>query len=81
MSNTITLEQAIEQRDAYLAASLAVTRNQSYTVNNRHMTRVDARYIASQITFWNHQIKTLTALAAGAKSPGNMIGVFSGSAR
>lgn len=48
----ITAEQAQAQLDAWLAASLAVARNQSYEIEGRKLTRADAAEIRRQINFW-----------------------------
>lgn len=48
----ITKEQAQAQLDAWLAASLAVARNQSYEIDGRKLTRADAGEIRKQIEFW-----------------------------
>lgn len=65
----ITLEQAQAQLDAWLAASTAVARNQSYTVETatgrRQVTRADAAEIRQQIGFWEAKVVSLTRMTSG----------------
>lgn len=59
----ITLEQAQAQLEAWLAASLAVTKSQSYQIGDRRLSRADAAEIRSQVEFWQAQISRLTVSA------------------
>lgn len=59
----ITLEQAQAQLDAWLAASLAVSKSQSYQIGDRRLSRADAAEIRSQLEFWQGQISRLTVTA------------------
>lgn len=52
----ITAAQAQSQLDAWLAASLAVARNQSYEIEGRKLTRADAAEIRKQIDYWEVRI-------------------------
>lgn len=52
----ITAAQAQSQLDAWLAASLAVARNQSYEIEGRKLTRADAGEIRKQIDYWEARI-------------------------
>jgi hypothetical protein len=62
-----TLAQAQEQLDAWLAASLAVTKNQSFTIGDRQLTRVNAEHIDGMIKFWNGEVNRLTRAASGRR--------------
>lgn len=56
----ITLSQAQEQLDAWLAANLAVSQGQSYTINSRSLTRANAGKIRDQVVFWDGHVKRLS---------------------
>lgn len=73
----ITLEQAQQQLDAFLAASLAVAKNQSYEIDGRKFTRADLAHIQAQITFWDNYVKRLTA-AQTRRGPRVRYGVVRG---
>jgi hypothetical protein len=60
MMATITLAQAQEQLDAYLAASLKVATGQEYEIAGRRLKRADAGEIRRQITFWERQVSRLS---------------------
>lgn len=66
----MTLTEAQAQLDAWIAADLATSKGQGYTIGNRALTRADARAITDKITYWNRVVKTLTAQSAGIKNPG-----------
>ena len=59
-----TLTQAQAQLDAWLAASLAVAGNQSYTIDSgngsRSLTRANAAEITAQVKFWGDQVQQLS---------------------
>lgn len=57
----ITLVQAQERLADWLAADKAVSRNQSYSLDQRTLTRADAATIRENIKFWNDQVKVLTS--------------------
>ena len=61
MSNEITLTEAQEQRDLYLAASRALAVGKSYTIGNRQLTRLDATHVRDMLTYWQRAIRTLAA--------------------
>lgn len=61
----MTLEQAQQQLDAWLAASLAVARKQSYSIAGRSLTLADASDIQSQIEFWEARVAKLSAALTG----------------
>jgi hypothetical protein len=61
----ITLAQAQAQLDAWLAANLAVSGNQSYSIAGRSLSRVDASEIRGQIDYWQNKVNALTRSTAG----------------
>jgi len=67
----ITLEQAQEQLDAWMAASAAAALNQSYEIETgngrRKLQRADAAEIRQQIKFWQDKVNSLTPAAAGGR--------------
>lgn len=63
----ITLADAQAQLDAWLAASLAVANNQSYTIGDRTLTRANAAWIQSQIAFWEGRVQSLSRSTPGRR--------------
>jgi hypothetical protein len=61
----ITVAQAQAQLDAWLAASIAVASNQSYSIGDRTLTRANAASIENMITYWQRQVDRLTPKARG----------------
>jgi hypothetical protein len=61
----ITLAQAQERLTAWLEADAAVARNQSYSINNRAMTRADAAEIRKNIDYWQGKVTELKASPGG----------------
>lgn len=61
----ITLDQAKQQLEAWVQASMKVAGGQSYEIGGRKLTRVDAADIQAQITFWDEKVKSLTRAARG----------------
>ena len=61
----ITLLQAQAQLDSWMAASMAVATNQSYSIAGRSLTRVNASEILNQIKHWNNLVKMLSASNSG----------------
>jgi hypothetical protein len=51
--------------DAWVAADLAVSTGQSYSIAGRSLSRVDATTIREQIAYWSRIVSQLTA----AQSP------------
>lgn len=68
MTMTVTIAQT--HLDAWLAADLAVSQGQAYTIENRSLTRADAKMILDRISYWQNVVNALTAQNAGGKSPG-----------
>jgi len=56
----ITLAQAQAQLDAWLAASLAVANNQSYSIAGRSLTRANASDISDQVDKWQMMVNKLS---------------------
>lgn len=67
----ISLETANTHLDAWLAADLAVSSGQSYSIGSRTLTRVNSLEILRQIAYWSRVVDTLTAAAAGNTGAGN----------
>jgi hypothetical protein len=62
---TMTLEQAQAHLDAWLAADLAVSKGQSYSIATRALTRVNAAEIRAQIEYWQTKVNALTTGGRG----------------
>lgn len=56
----ITLDQANQQLQAWLAASAAAAQAQSYEIGGRKLTRADAGEIGRQITYWQGMVNKLS---------------------
>lgn len=54
--------------DAWLAAELAVTSGQAYSIDTVAVTRVDIGRIRNQITYWQRIVDNYAATTAGGKS-------------
>lgn len=63
----ITLAQAQAQLDAWLDASLAVARNQSYSIGNRSLTRANAQEIQQQVNYWRAEVERLQGGGRGIR--------------
>ncbi len=59
----ITLEVAQSKLQLWLDADTAVARNQEFWVEGRRVTRADARTITRNVTYWDTQVKRLSARA------------------
>ncbi|WP_228485746.1 DUF6148 family protein [Thermaerobacillus caldiproteolyticus] len=64
---SITLEQAEQQLNAWLAANLAVSTGQSYRIGNRQLERADAAEILRQINFWRREVERLRSGRRGVR--------------
>lgn len=51
-----TLEQAKKHLDAWIAAELALSTGQAYTIGKRSLTRVDLNEVMQQIGYWQRQV-------------------------
>lgn len=63
----ITLAQAQARLDSWLEADAAVARNQSYSINNRALTRADAAQIRENIDYWQGKVNELIASPTGGR--------------
>ncbi len=61
----ITLAQAQERLDGWLAADAAVSSNQSYSINDRTLTRANAAEIRRNIDYWSDKVEKLSARSGG----------------
>ena len=52
----LTLTQAQTALDAWIAADLAVTKGQSYTMNGRSLTLANVKEIREQIQYWERRV-------------------------
>jgi len=71
MTTGITLAQAQAALANWLAADVAVARNQRYRIDTgagyRELFRADAVEIRNNIQYWDAKVKALTPAAAGGK--------------
>ena len=51
--------------DAWIAADLAVSSGQAYSIGQRSLTRADVTEIRNQITYWQGVLNRLSAVASG----------------
>ena len=51
--------------DAWIAADLAVSSGQSYSIGQRSLSRANVTEIRNQITYWQRVLDRLAAVAAG----------------
>jgi len=56
----ITQSQAQAHLDEWLAADLAVSKGQAYSISGRTLSRADAATIRANIEFWDRQVKRLS---------------------
>jgi hypothetical protein len=61
----ITLATAQAQLDLWVEADARVSKNQSYSIAGRSLTRADAGTITEKIDYWQRQVSRLSARAAG----------------
>lgn len=54
--------------DAWLAADLALSQNQSYAIGELSLTRANAQHVRDQILYWQRVVDAYTATAAGSTS-------------
>lgn len=52
----LTLSQAQDALDAWIAADLAVAKGQSYTMNGRSLTMANVKEIREQILYWERRV-------------------------
>lgn len=63
----ITLEHAQAQLEAFLAASIAASNNQSYEFKGRKLTRANLAEIQENIEFWDGQVKKIAWRQSGGR--------------
>lgn len=63
----ITLERAKLHLEAWLAAELATSTGQSYTIGSRTLTRAHISEIRKQIAYWQGQVNQLSTGRKGAR--------------
>jgi hypothetical protein len=61
----LTLTDAQAHLDAWLAADLAVSKGQSYSIGSRALTRANAAEIRTNIDYWQAKVDALTAGGRG----------------
>lgn len=61
----ITLAQAQQRLDEYLAAEAAVLANQEYEIAGRRLKRANLSEIQSGIDIWDNRVKRLSARSGG----------------
>lgn len=69
----ITVAAAQAQLEAWLAASLAVAKGQSYEIAGRKLTRVNAEHIDRMIDYWSAKVTTLANSAQGRSRGRTMV--------
>ena len=63
-----TKEQCKEHLQAWLAADLAVSKSQSYTVGNRILTRANAEERARNIKLWSERLAKVQGGYSGPRT-------------
>jgi hypothetical protein len=66
----ITLTQAEAALAIWVAADLAVSSGQSYSIGSRQLTRVDAKEITEKLQFWDGKVKELSRGGGGIRVRG-----------
>ena len=56
----IVLGVAEDQLNAWLEASIALTKSKTYTIGGRSLTRADTEHVLKMIEFWDYKVKELT---------------------
>lgn len=63
MRQRYTLEQAQKHLDAWIAAELALSTGQEYTIGKRTLTRVNVNEVMQQIRYWQQQVDIANGVA------------------
>lgn len=63
----ITLEQAEAALLRWVEADISVSKNQSYTMDDRTLTRAHASEVRENIRFWEEKVAALSRIAAGER--------------
>jgi hypothetical protein len=61
----ITLEIAQAQLQRWLDADTGVAKSQSYSIDDRTLTRANAAEITNKIEYWSLKVQLLSARASG----------------
>ncbi|SFA91724.1 hypothetical protein SAMN05216312_102226 [Cohnella sp. OV330] len=64
-----TYEQAKNHLDAWLAADLAISTGQSYTIANRTLTRANIKDVHAMIKYWQAHLKAAIRAENGQRAP------------
>lgn len=59
----LTLLQAQDALDAWIAADLSVAKGQSYTMNGRSLTMANVKEIREQIQYWERRVNAFEQTA------------------
>lgn len=62
-----TLETALLHLNAWLAAELAISTGQSYTIGTRSLTRANLKDVREAITYWRGQVVACQRAAQGLR--------------
>jgi len=63
----ISLTDAQSQLAAWMAANIAVSKNQSYSIGDQTLTRADASKILDQVKYWRTEVDRLSAGTRGPR--------------
>ena len=64
----LTSTQAQTALDAWITADLAVAKGQSYSMNGRSLTLVNAKEIREQIQYWERRVAAFSVGSTGGAS-------------
>ena len=71
----MTAATAATHLDAWIAADLAVSKGQSYSIAGRSLSRADVTDITAKITYWQNVVSSFNAVSLGVKNPNVRLGV------
>lgn len=63
----ITLEQAQQHLDTWLAADLALATSESYRIGNQTLTRANWKAVKGRIQYWSDMVDKLSSGRRGAR--------------
>jgi hypothetical protein len=61
----MTVQEAQNQLNLWIAADAAVAKGQSYSIGDMALTRANARDITDKIKFWRAEVARLSATTSG----------------
>lgn len=64
-----TRETAQTHLDSWLAADLAISTGQSYTIANRSLTRADIKDVHAMIKYWRSHLNAAIRAENGQRAP------------